>query len=123
MLVSSILPKNKLENLNFCPSLLGHNFSFVFWRIENTKMAFRNYLNFSKHSYLLNGLNKYSLTQPVNNLKVSKFMLKISVNIKGSSSRTSPYAMNGKLKLPYCKVPIVTLYSYLSILFIHICIN
>jgi hypothetical protein len=26
LLVSSILPKNELENVNFCPCLLGQNF-------------------------------------------------------------------------------------------------
>ena len=33
MLVFSILPKNELENNNFCPSLLhwGRNVLFVFW--------------------------------------------------------------------------------------------
>ena len=31
--VSSILPKNELKNLNFCPSLLGTEInSFIFWK-------------------------------------------------------------------------------------------
>ena len=36
MLVSSILPKNELENLNFCPSLLGQTFFVRFF--EELKM-------------------------------------------------------------------------------------
>ena len=30
ILVSSILPKNELENVNFCPGLLGQKFLFCF---------------------------------------------------------------------------------------------
>ena len=33
--MSSILPKNELENGNFCPGLLGQNFFVRFW--ENLK--------------------------------------------------------------------------------------
>ena len=30
--VSSILPKSELENLNFCPNLLGQKFFVSFWK-------------------------------------------------------------------------------------------
>ena len=43
ILGSSILPRNELENFNFCPSLLGQKFFVRFFgRIENTKKTFRN---------------------------------------------------------------------------------
>ena len=32
ILVSSILPKNELENLNFHPSPLGQKVLFLFWK-------------------------------------------------------------------------------------------
>ena len=47
-LVSSILPKSKLENLNFCPSLLGQKFFLRFLEeFKNYKKSFWNWLNFS----------------------------------------------------------------------------
>ena len=42
ILVSSILPKNELENVNFCPGLLGQKFFVRFLRIENNKKPFKN---------------------------------------------------------------------------------
>jgi hypothetical protein len=47
--VSSILPKNELENVNFCPSLLGQNFFVRFFgRIEKNKKTLQNQLTFSR---------------------------------------------------------------------------
>ena len=43
-MVPSILPKNKLENSNFCPCLCS-----FYGRIENTKKFFWNYLTFSRN--------------------------------------------------------------------------
>ena len=42
-LLSRILPKDS----NFCPSLLGRNFSFVFWENWKNRKPFRNYLTFN----------------------------------------------------------------------------
>ena len=48
MLVSSILPKNVLEDSNFCPSLLGQKFFVCFFgRFENVTTSFWNFLTFS----------------------------------------------------------------------------
>ena len=41
ILVSSILPKNELENVNFCPSLLGQTFFVRFFgELKKTKSPF-----------------------------------------------------------------------------------
>ena len=46
--MSSILPKNELENVNFCPSLLGQKFFIRFLgELKKPKKPFRNYLTFS----------------------------------------------------------------------------
>ena len=50
-MVSPILPKNELENSNFCPSLLGQNFFVSFlgeWKKD--KMSFCNLLTFSENN-------------------------------------------------------------------------
>ena len=40
--MSSILPKNELENVNFCPSLLGQKFFVRFWReLKKPKSPFQ----------------------------------------------------------------------------------
>jgi hypothetical protein len=41
-LVSSILPKDELEKIDFALAYWGRNFSSFFGRIENTKKTFRN---------------------------------------------------------------------------------
>ena len=43
ILVSSILPKNEPENVNFCPNLMGHKFFVCFLReIEKNKKPLQN---------------------------------------------------------------------------------
>jgi hypothetical protein len=41
--VSPILPKDELENVKFCPSLLGQKIFVRFWgKIEKKQKAFQN---------------------------------------------------------------------------------
>ena len=50
--MSSILPKNELENVNFGPSLLGQKFFVpLFEKIEKTKKLFHNQPTFINDTF------------------------------------------------------------------------
>ena len=60
-----MLPKNKFENFNYCPSLRGQNFSFFFGKIE--KKPLKNELTYSQLSF--SSLNKFVKWPQVNQYK------------------------------------------------------